>query len=366
LTRDYAGGALSRLMRGNKSEGRAYARRFVQSGDRYLAIAAATAYTGAQIEEEDKDLIKFLLSSSDFSVVHNAIRAVWLSQGNEDGEVIELLLGANLAGNAQLIDEVAMAFCGEGKRLIDAMTEGDAGALLRLLSPVPELGGHWIDDLLAEFSYRFPYLTARFFMGRVEIAAEEESFRFRAANFGPYSNKRLRFLESTESLGVLDAVWRWLRQNHNRNYYFRHAAAHMFEAMFLGSTETLVEFFQPMLQAADTADLKLMGVLLREADHEFVFAHVSFVVGLLERCQAVDFDLHREICEQLYCATTSGMRSGVPGEPMARDLADKKKAEDILAGLSRLSPAYELFNWIRKSAVDEIERTKLDAEGFDE
>ena len=365
-TRAWAGGALSQLMRRHKVVGRAYARRFIESGDRTLTIAAALAYAGHQIEEEDKETIKFLLSSSDVTVVNHAIRAVWLWQADDRGDVVELLLGANFGGNARLFDEVAMALCSGHNRLVDAMTEEDAKGLLQHLSSMEALDGYWIDGLLADFSYRFPYSTAAFFMRRVEIAAQRQSFSFRPANFGPYSHKPLRFVEANESLGVLEAVWRWLRQNRDRDYYFQYAAAHMFEAMFLGSTDKLVKFLQPMLPTADADDLKLMGRLLREADHGFAFAHLGFVVELLERCQAVDFDLHREIWRQLYCAAVSGMRSGVPGTPMPRDLADKKKAEDILAGLSRLSPAYELFDRIRKSAIDNIEETKLDAEGFDE
>jgi transcriptional regulator with XRE-family HTH domain len=365
ITRHYAGDALRQLMRENKNEGRGYARQFVESGDRDLAIAAARGYGGHKIEEEDKDLIKTLLASPDNNVVYHAIRAVWCWPANDNSEAIEFLLGANFATSTQLIDDVAMALCGHG-RLFDLITQDDAERLLQRLAPVEALDGYWIEQLLAELSYRFPHLAARFFMGRVETAAQQKSYSFRPANSGAYSHKRLRFLESSESLGVLEAVWRWLRKNRDRDHYFQHAAAHMFEAMFLGSTTMLVEFFRPMLPMADADDLILMGRLLREAKHEFVFVHVSFVIELLERCQAVDFDLHQKVSEKLYCAAGSGVRSGVRGEPMPRDLADKKRAEDILAGLSRLSPAYELFDWIRTSAVSHIERARLDAEGFDE
>jgi transcriptional regulator with XRE-family HTH domain len=367
LTRAYAGDALGQLMRQQSVEGRAYARRFIGSGDRTLTIAAALAYAGQQIEEEeDKAIVKALLSSSDVTVVTQAIQAVWLWQADDEGDVLDLLLGANLGGNAMLIDRVAMALCGGHSQLIGAMTEEDAKDFLQHISLVEELSGYWIDEVFADFSFRFPYLTADFFMKRVEIATQRKSFSLRPTNFGPYSNKPLRFLEANESLGVLEAVWRWLRQNRHQDHYFQYAAAHMFEAMFLGSINKLVEFFRPMLPNADADDLKLMGRLLREADHDFVFDQVGFVIDLLERCQAADFDLHREISEQLYCAAVSGSRSGLPGEPMPRDLADKKKAEDVLASLSRLSPGYGLFDSIKKSAISHIEHDKLDAEEFDE
>jgi hypothetical protein len=340
----------------------------IESADLELVAAVAIAYTGQRLEEEDKSYLRLLLSSPDFNTLCHAIRAVWLSKGGDEADVIQLLLGANVNGNAKLIDEVAMVLCGGGGRgrLLEAMTEEDAKALLQRLAPTAELEGYWIDELLAELSYRFPLLTARFFIERVEIAAQQESYSFRAANFGPYSHKKLRFLESDECLDVLKGVWRWLRQNRDRDHYFQYAAAHMFEAMFLGSTDKLVEFFQPMLPAADASDLALMGQLLREADHEFVFAHTTFVIELLERCQRVDFDLLQTTWQQLYCSALEGVRSGIPGEPMPRDLSDKSKSEEVLARLSRLSPAYELFETIKQSAISNIERTKLDAEGYDE
>jgi hypothetical protein len=368
LTRTYAGGALSELLRRNRAEGRSYARKMIESADLELVAATAIAYTGQQLEEEDKVHVRQLLSSTDFNTLYHAIHAVWLSKSGDEASVIQLLLGANITGNARLIDEVAMILCGGGGRghLINAMTEEDAKVLLQRLAPTAELEGYWIDELLAELSYRFPLLTAEFFIERVEIAAQQKSYSFRAANFGPYSHRKLRFLESDKCLDVLEGVWRWLWQNKERDHYFQYAAAHMFEAMFLGSTDKLVEFFQPILPTADAGDLKLMGQLLREADHEFVFAHTAFVIELLERCQRVDFELHQTIWQQLYCSALEGVRSGIPGEPMPRDLADKNRSEAMLATLSRLSPAYELFEAIRQSAISNIERTKLDAEGYDE
>ena len=340
----------------------------IESADRELITAVAIAYAGQQLDDEDKGYLRILLSSSDFSTLYHAIHAVWHSRSGNEAEVIELLLGANITGNAKLIDEVAMVLCGGGDRgrLVEAMTEEDAKVLLQRIAPTAQPEGYWIDELLAEFSFRFPFLTAGFFMGRVEIAAQQRSYSFRAANFGPYSHRRLRFLESDKCLDVLEGVWRWLRQNGDRDHYFQYAAAHMFEAMFLGSTDKLIGFFQPMLPIADAGDLKLIGQLLREADHAFVFAHTGFVIEMLERCQRVDFELHQGTWQQLYCSAQEGVRSGIPGEPMPRDLEDKSKSEEVLARLSRLSPAYELFDAIRQSAISNIERTKLDAEGYDE
>ena len=47
-----------------------------------------------------------------------------------------------------------------------------------------------------------------------------------------------------------------------------------------------------------------------------------------------------------------GLRSGAPGEPMPRDLSMKEESEKILQSLPRFSPAFELYDALRKHAEE--------------
>ncbi len=203
-TRIYSGTALSQLMRRHKLEGRSYARRFIESGDEALASAAASAYAGHEIEDEDKDLIRLLLSSSNETVVSRAIFAVRMWRSGDNGDILELLLSVNFSGNAQLIDEVAAALFSGHNRLIDAVTEEDAKDFLQHLIKIENLKGHWTYKLIADFSYRFPHLTANFFMKRAEIAAQHQPYSYGLTHFGPYPRKPLRILDFSEGLSVLE------------------------------------------------------------------------------------------------------------------------------------------------------------------
>lgn len=109
-----------------------------------------------------------------------------------------------------------------------------------------------------------------------------------------------------------------------------------------------------------------MGLIFREANHTFVFDQVGFVTELLERCQAMGFDLYQEVAAHLYASERSGVRTSVPGKPSPREIETRDKADEILSRLSRLSPAYELFDSIKKSALADIDRAKRDAEAFDD
>jgi hypothetical protein len=203
-------------------------------------------------------------------------------------------------------------------------------------------------------------------MRRVEMAAAADSYEFRPANHGPYSHKRLRFLEASAGAASLGRVWNWLAENRERGSAFDEASRSVFEAMFAFDDQALVNIFGPLLPTATSASLRQIAGLLRRARSEFVFGQSEFVLALLRRCQAVDPEVLEHAVVQLYACATSGMRSGQAGKPMPRDLEDVAQADIVLAKLSRLDPAYRLFNAIKESAQRSIDEALRAAEMFEE
>jgi hypothetical protein len=245
---------------------------------------------------------------------------------------------------------------------MDGLTQADIVAILASLEPIPQIEGYWIDEFLAVLSARFPHQVADFFMNRVERAAAAESYQFRAVNHGPWSHRRLRFLETDEGLRVLRHVWAWLAANQARNSYFRHAAVDMFDAMFLHELDAVVQLFGPASQTAPPGELKLIASLFRRAHHSFAFTQSDFVVRFLTRCAEVDPDLAKSAASDFFGSAISGVRTGAVGEASPQDLEQLAKAKEVLGGLSLASPAYDLYDWIRGAAENEIARSRAEGE----
>lgn len=367
LTRPYAGVALGRILQSAHGEGHCRARLMMATGEADLAQSVANGYGGliGSISPEDVRIVEELLAGPP-DVVASAVRAVISWREADPALVIDLLKHANLHGDARIADSLAMGLAGLRRGLIDHVTRDDAMAVLAALEPIPALDGHWIDDLMAELSFRFPHETADFFMRRVERAAASESYRFRAANHGPYSHRRLRFLETSDGLTVLRRVWTWLAKNQDGDNYFHEAAKDMFDAMFLHDFDRVAELFSPQIAGATAGELTLMANLLTQAHRSFVFTHSNFVVRFLERCAETDSDVARRAASAFFSSAYWGVRGGTVGEPTPQDLEQLAKAEEVLARLSRASPAYELYDWIRGAAEQSIARSKADAEVFDD
>lgn len=176
----------------------------------------------------------------------------------------------------------------------------------------------------------------------------------------------LRFRE-TDKFGVLlDVVWRWMTARDASDWRFEHRAGHLFEAMFFPFDAALIGFFASKVPVAGKQDLRWMANVLSNAPSNFVFDHPSFVITFLEACEGAGEPAPRKGVNALFRSAISGMRSGTPGEPFPQDLEAQSLAKATLARLSRLSPAYKLYDLIRDHAEHGIEFARREAEVFDD
>ncbi len=90
------------------------------------------------------------------------------------------------------------------------------------------------------------------------------------------------------------------------------------------------------------------------------------MIALLDRAKQINPELAENISEDLFGSAISGLREGTPGEPFPRDIQMKADAEAVLVTLSRVSPAYALYEWIKEHAEAGIVRAHRDREAYEE
>lgn len=136
--------------------------------------------------------------------------------------------------------------------------------------------------------------------------------------------------------------------------------------MFRPFDQEIITHFDSWLDTADADDLELIGRLLREVDERFIFSQSEFVSRFLTRARQFGRKLHQQATYELYAAATTGMRSGLFGEPFPRDLAAKAGAERRLDQLPRSAPDYQLYELIKEHSEREIRQSIKQAEQFEE
>jgi hypothetical protein len=356
----YAAVGLGILLLQDRTRARTLIEALLKSPVPELRIVAARGYwfadAAARLDDDDLRSLRRLLSDEHPNVVGTTVNALRHLRLADPRVRIDLLLAGNIGVSAAVADDALVAFTRRGEGLREALTKDDVAGLLAKLQPLPELDGHWIEEFLAFTSKHFAEETAAFFMARVELAAEQDSWEFRPCNHGPYGHVPLRFRESLDFMRVLREVASWLGSIDNASPMRRDRATELFATMFAPFDAEFLAFLREWLEIGKAADLQLISHILHEMPvpnqrlNDFVFRESGFVTRLLERAQQFGEECRQRVSSNLFGSAIRGLKSTTPGEPFPEDVAMKKNAEAMLKTLSRLSPAYDLYDSLRRHA----------------
>ena len=75
---------------------------------------------------------------------------------------------------------------------------------------------------------------------------------------------------------------------------------------------------------------------------------------MLKAARSIGIKEHRDLSTAIFAASTSGMRSGTPGQPFEFDVQLKTMAEQRLAHLTKSDPTFELYRSLRDHASRDI------------
>lgn len=365
----FCSNALEEVLKLNPPEGRSLISQYLRSTNQEHARAASNVLSAMcrQLDKESIILLEEALTSTDAQVVNSAIYALRFIDSSNPRVLIELAKKVHLQANYKYAQEIFVLFRKKQGNVFNALTQADVVYFLNGLKYVPKLEGHWVEEFLAALSEQYPMELLNFIFSRVEYAVQENAYDFRPINHGPYAYVPLEFHQSSQAQLVYTKIWNWLLDNLNTPEPFGFHASHVIGTIFSGTAgnAALVAFLEPKLDTANPIDLELMGTLLRKTEQDFIFTHRLFIVRLLERCIELDSALFKKILRELYSSATTGSRSGLLGEPFPEDIRQRDMSKEVLAQMSRLSPAYELYEAVLKSAESAIERSLREAEAFE-
>ncbi|EJN16296.1 Helix-turn-helix protein [Bradyrhizobium sp. YR681] len=361
-------GALIALWDHSPDEARAAIEKLLATGREQFLASVAQAYyrllASGLYNEADIAVLRSLLSNPNASVVRNAINALTTLPEENVSLVIELTRAANIGESEQLADELLTVFSFNG--LFKHLAKEDVECLLDKLMAIAELDGHWVEEFLAQASQAFPRETMNFFMRRVDRAGENEEWKYRPINHGPYGHVPLRFHDSGIYPELLRTVAEWMRAGKGKPFLFGYRARELFETCFRPFDGETVKFLEEWIATSDEQDMDLIAGILNEAHHSFVFTHRPFVERYLEKAKQVGPEALKRAIGALFSSAISGVRSGAAGEPMPRDVSMKEQSEQILQSLPRFSPAHKLYDGIRKHAEEGLAESRHVRESFED
>jgi transcriptional regulator with XRE-family HTH domain len=374
LTARFVGDALQTLWLNDLAAGRTAMQRLLASSNSELQAhvgraLAAINFTQCPYGPEEAAALESVVASEHEWTVFSAIHALRSVARVNAEEALRLAKLTNIGANPRLADELLCLF-GFGEELrFDLLSKEDVQLLLDKLMEVPELNGHWTETFLSNTSKSFPEKVLDFFIARVERAVSTKSWKYRPTNHGPYVHVPLKFKEVPNYGTLLARTVQWISgasYDQDQRVLFNYRARELFEAAFGAFDEEVVQFLERWSERADETGFKIIANLLAEAPHTFVFTQKDFVLALMTLAQRAGADALEHVSSALFSASVGGVRQGTHGEPFARDIDTKKNCEEILATLSKFSPAYELYDGLLKHAQSEIARSLREREDFED
>ncbi|MEA2877872.1 MAG: hypothetical protein QOF14_3068 [Hyphomicrobiales bacterium] len=374
VTAWFAASALLTIWQGDADEARKIAREFLESGQDELRIMlgrtlASLDFIRIPYGDDEATAIKMLITSGNPNVVATGILAIRSVLRHNADEALAMAREVNVAGSAAVADDLLCLFEFGAELPFNRLSDGDVDLFLEKLMDVPKLDGHWTETFLASASQAYPSKTLEFFIRRTERAAAKENWDYRPINHGPYVHVPLKFKDTSEYGALLARVVSWMSTasfGEDRQMLFRYRARELFEAVFGSFDAEVTQFIARWADTADAAAFDIIANILNEAPHTFIFDQAPLVIDLLTKAQRVGGDTHKNLSSSLYSSSIGGIRQGVAGQPSDRDLKTKAEAEKILETLSKFSPAYELYDWVRKDAQREIEDSRREREAFED
>jgi transcriptional regulator with XRE-family HTH domain len=370
----YAGFAIGQLWNADVTEGRAALQRFLDCNRNDLlrfvghALDSIDVKAGKHGAPEFAALERVLTADEDL-VVLSGIHALRHLAAAEPDKVLRLALKTNVGDSARRADELSCLFTWQQLVPFDRLSGDEVEAMLDKFMMVPKLDGHWLENFLAEVSGAFPELAAKFFTRRVDHAALHNNWDYRPCNHGPYAHVPLKFKETPAYGRLLVDVMKWMKSAtypKPNSVLFDNRASELFDAMFGSFDGEVLAYLDRWSLSANEQEFKLIGNVLGQAPPHFVFSHKESVIQLLERARRASPDALQHVSENLFNSAIGGVKHGVPGEPFPSDVQMKKDAEAVLVTLSRVSPAYTLYEWLKEYAASGIERARLDREALEE
>lgn len=369
ISTEFIAQALNTEFKSNRIGALNYAQRLLENNNPVFARSVAHSldwiFRELNPQQEEICVLRQLIASNDESVAHSSIHAIGNVAKNNTGLAIELLMSVDISKSSKLANEV-LSICDENSALnIEFLGEVVVQDIYRKMLPLQSLDGHWIEKFISDCSLKYPVATARFYMERVKIAATNQDYNYRPSIYGPWAHIPVKFRDSSEFNYLLNSMWTWIREYEIENHDFHREASRLFEIMFKPIDEAVLIFLREKLRG-DQIDLQIMTNIHCNLSPDFCFNHPQYIIDYLDRANSFGKEIVKNGISSVYSSTMSGMRSGTPGQPFARDIIARDKSTEILQKISPSSPAHRLFTMIKISAEREIENAFKENEYFAE
>ena len=278
-----------------------------------------------------------------------------------EGEAIEMLLQSDISDDSKMADEMcgALDYAGINK---EHLSEDHVRMLLDKLIATKEIDQHHTERFLAWAGEHFPSPLFELILRRLDRDAELDRRNEKKDGYSPIPHHRFgnafRPLQRTANYRIfLDQVRDRFFSQPGQSFWLRE----LFWSI-ASIDATALDVIGELLDRREAESIRIALQLIEGAPPEFALSQPDFAVQVIEKCRSVDAKLGELAESVLLVNSQTGSFNRAPGQPSPRYVSLKDRSETLRAKFAPGSEGNRLFTRIRDSAVEMLNRERLDDE----
>ena len=326
------------------------------SEDRRRTAAQAIGWNRGlrELHPGELDLLLQMAADPDVVIRRHVAQAAQLLARSQTAEATRLLAALRFGDDESLADDIFMSFRVDLGISWSNFSDPELKLIRQDLLTLPGIGGYSVSDALATRSATDPEWVIGILQDRVELAESLDSVGEYDAL--PYSwDNRLRIRDTPVFLPSLNGILAWIAEGLDSRLR-QHLGADLFAAVAGAYDSQVVELLANALASGTEKLMLAVAAVLHEAPRTFIWDRPDFVRTALQAADQLGEDVLRDMVGALWDATTSGIRSGTPGEPFPETIEQRDKSRDIAQDLPAGSIEKRFYTDMAKSADRDILR----------
>jgi len=329
-----------------------------QLAEAYARFVPSRAYTTQEV-----DLFKRIFESKDSTVLLYAAGLARQIAGRNPALAVDLICSADFEVNLRATHDIFM-WLTSGKIIPEAEIAQKRNVLLMKLVVLKELNDHWIHAFLSASITKDPQSVVALVMARLVEAQRRNDWSYKPIS-KDHNDQGLGLMAVEGGQSLLLELLDWsVRESKKFSSSWRLGRA--ISGLCGKYDQSFLDLLLKWMSSGTQAHGTLVASVLQESQSTLLYEHPRFIRDILNAAESIGQEALDEIRSAIAAATHSGIRGGSPGEPFPEDLRMEQHCEQMLATLSRVDPAFDLYDGLLKDARYGIARQRKSKEALED
>jgi hypothetical protein len=325
-----------------------------------ISLADKCWFWTHNLQPDDVLIIKSLLNHNDINITNSVLHSLKSISNKRPLYypyiVTKIALDIEVGSSPELAGNLCSLFDITYGIPPATLKDKEIATILEKLEKVENIDTDDISKFLAYSARRIPRSVIQLFLRRIERDQQGTDSNYQPLPFEGFRHNLNGLNKSDEYEEILrDILQESLKMTYSTDFWF----PKLFREVSLEFNPISLNILEEWINSKEADKIQTASCLLSNAPKQFVFTHLTFVKNLLEQAYDIGDECYQQVSYYLRQSVTSGIRTGLSGQPYREDILLKEQASAIIAQLIVGSPSYKFYSSLIEWAKSKIKSKQI-------